>query len=245
MCTVTLVPHPDSMTGFILTSNRDESVGRATLPPRWENFQNTKIYSPKDEQAGGTWLGVSEHLRCICLMNGATEPHIREPEYRKSRGVVVKEFLAASKLRTIMKSYDFVGIEPFTMIIVEWNNGLSFQELIWDGENALLSKLPLREHIWSSSPLYSKEMKKKRVQWFSELKESEGYTAKSILNFHHSAGKGNKEFGLIIDRGFLKTQSISQVKNSEKELKFSYRNLITKESSEEYLINSKRGLHKA
>lgn len=244
MCTVTLVPHPDSMTGFILTSNRDESVGRKTLPPGWEHFQNVKLYYPKDEQAGGTWLGVSELSRCICLMNGASEPHTRKSEYRKSRGVVVKEFLAANRLRSFIKNYNYDGIEPFTMIIVDWSNGLSFQELLWDGSGYKISKLILKAHIWSSSPLYSKEMKKKRLQWFEKLKDTVGYNADSILDFHNSAGKGNKEYGLIIDRGFLKTQSISQVKNSDAELRFTYKNLISKESTKEFLFNSKRRSHK-
>jgi len=75
MCTVTLVPRPESMSGFVLTSNRDESVGRETLSPAWERFEGVRQYFPKDKQAGGTWLGVSEHSRCICLMNGAEKPH--------------------------------------------------------------------------------------------------------------------------------------------------------------------------
>ena len=234
MCTITLVPHPDSMNGFILTSNRDEAVSRRTLPPKKEVYKKTKVYYPKDEEAGGTWLGVSEHLRCICLMNGAEKPHVRKPEYRKSRGVVVKDFLSKKNLQKLFKEYDLYDIEPFTMIIVDWHNGLIFHELIWDGENRKVSKLPLKEHIWSSSPLYSEEMKGFRKKWFKDLKESKGFTSQSLLDFHHNAGEGSKEFDLIIDRGFLKTQSISQVQNSTNELRFTYENLKTKEFTEEY-----------
>ncbi|MGA8854776.1 MAG: NRDE family protein [Christiangramia sp.] len=234
MCTISLGPHPDSMNGFILTSNRDEAVSRKTLPPQKEVYKNTKLFFPKDEKAGGTWIGVSENCRCICLMNGAETPHTRKPEYRKSRGVVVKDFLAAYKLKEIMKEYDIEDIEPFTMILVEWGNGLIFYELLWDGENRKITKLPLKDHIWSSSPLYSKEMKALRKKWFKELKESKGFSAQSLLDFHHNAGEGKKEYDLIIDRGFLRTQSITQVKNSTKGLKFKYENLESKELVEEY-----------
>ncbi|MFV8226810.1 NRDE family protein [Christiangramia aquimixticola] len=237
MCTVTLVPHPESLSGFILTSNRDEAVGRKTLPPAWERYNEVKLYFPKDKLAGGTWLGVSKLSRCICLMNGGEEPHVRKKDYRKSRGIVVKEFLAADKLKNFRSEYNYEGIEPFTMIIVEWHNGLSFQELIWDGEEVKFSHLPLKEHIWSSSPLYSQEMKSERIKWFNELKTAGGFSSENLLDFHYSAGKGNKEYGLIIDRGFLKTQSISQIVNLENELKFSYENLHLKESHEEYLAN--------
>jgi len=236
MCTVTLVPRPESMSGFVLTSNRDESVGRETLPPAWERFNGVKQYFPKDSQAGGTWLGVSENLRCICLLNGALKPHERKAEYRKSRGVVVKEFLAASKLRAYREKYDYSDIEPFTMIIIEWQDGLCFQELIWDGIRPSHKYLPITQHIWSSSPLYTEDMKTKRKEWFKEL-QAEGYTAKSLLNFHGNAGKGNSNYGLIIDRGFIKTQSISQVVNDPEGVFFSYKNLITKETTGNYLVS--------
>lgn len=235
MCTITLVPHPDSMNGFILTSNRDEAVSRMTLPPKKEVYRGKKLFFPKDEEAGGTWIGVSENLRCICLMNGAEKPHVRKPEYRKSRGVVVKDFLAGNKLKELFSQYDLDDIEPFTMIIVDWHNGLAFYELLWNGKERKLTKLAMKEHIWSSSPLYSKEMKASRLKWFKELKESEGFSPESLLDFHHHGGEGNKQFDLIIDRGFLKTQSITQVYNSSKELKFWYKGLITKEVTEDYL----------
>ena len=235
MCTITLVPHPDSMNGFILTSNRDEAVSRKTLPPQSEVYQNSRLYFPKDKEAGGTWLGVSEHLRCVCLMNGAEKPHVRNSEYRKSRGVVVKDFLSQRKLKKAFREYELFEIEPFTMIVVDWHNGLIFYEFLWDGENRKLTKLPLKEHIWSSSPLYSEAMKERRRNWFMELKNTRGFSAESLLDFHHNAGEGNKESDLIIDRGFLKTQSISQVQNMSNELRFSYENLQSKQLVEEHL----------
>lgn len=234
MCTITLVPHPDSMNGFILTSNRDEAVSRKTLPPRSEIYAETRLYFPKDAEAGGTWIGVSEHLRCVCLMNGAREPHVRKPDYRKSRGVVVLDFLSKRKLKKSLKDYDLDGIEPFTMIIVDWSNGLIFYELVWDGKKRQVSKLPLKEHIWSSSPLYSEKMKTLREDWFKDLKQSEGFSPESLFNFHQNAGVGNKEYDLIIDRGFLKTRSISQVFNSTKTLEFEYKDLENKETYKEY-----------
>lgn len=234
MCTVTLVPHPDSMNGFILTSNRDEAVSRDTLAPQTEFYKEAKLYYPKDKEAGGTWLGVSEHLRCICLMNGADKPHVRKPEYKKSRGVVVKDFLSRKKLKKVLKEYKLDGIEPFTMIIVDWHNGLIFYELLWNGEERSLRKLPMKEHIWSSSPLYTEPMKCRREKWFRQLKETKGLSSEALLDFHHNAGEGSKEYDLIIDRGFLSTQSISQVYNSSNELRFTYENLRTKDLTEKY-----------
>ncbi|MCG9970039.1 NRDE family protein [Christiangramia crocea] len=235
MCTITLIPHPDWLNGFVLTSNRDEAVSRLSLPPQMEFYNGNKLYFPKDKKAGGTWVGVSENMRCVCLMNGAEQPHVRKNDYRKSRGVVVKDFLAGKKLKYLLWDYDLEDIEPFTMILVDWQNGLMFKELIWNGDNRKVSKLPLKEHIWSSSPLYTKEMKNLRRKWFNELKQSRGFSAKTLLDFHHNAGQGNKESDLIIDRGFLKTQSITQVHNTQEGIKFWYKDLIDSEVTEKFI----------
>ncbi|SDS07884.1 NRDE family protein [Gramella sp. MAR_2010_147] len=235
MCTITLVPHPGSMDGFILTSNRDEAVSRNTLAPEEEIYRGKKLFFPKDEKAGGTWIGVSENLRCVCLINGAEKPHVRKPEYRKSRGVVVKDFLAKNNLKSLFKEYDLKNIEPFTMIVVDWHNGLAFYEFIWNGTARKLTRLSMKEHIWSSSPLYSEHMKSKRIKWFKNLKETKGLSSESLLDFHHNAGEGDKEFNLIIDRGFLKTQSITQVQNTSSELRFLYESLVKKEKTKNYL----------
>lgn len=235
MCTISLVPHPDSPNGFILTSNRDEVVSRETFPPSRESYKNTSLYFPKDSQAGGTWIGLSENKRCVCLMNGAEEPHQRKNNYRMSRGVVVKDYLAGAELQFLLNEYDFEGIEPFTMIIVDWNNGLLFYELIWNEIERKIKKLPLKDYIWSSSPLYSKQMKELRRDWFDKLKKSKGFTSESLLDFHQNAGEGNKEYDLVIDRGFLKTQSISQISNASLGTRFFYKDLNTNKVVEEFV----------
>lgn len=236
MCTVTLVSRPDSPNGFILTSNRDEAVSRRAIPPEYSVYKSRKLYFPRDAQAGGTWIGVSDWHRCICLMNGAFEPHERKRAYRKSRGVVVKDFLASSKkVQDLMQDYDLHQIEAFTMILVDWNNGLQFYELVWDEEQRYIKELDYKDHIWSSSPLYDSAMKSSRKNWFEKLKTSEGLSAKSLRNFHQHTEPENKEFGLIIDRGFLKTQSTSQVVNSAKGLSFWYRDLMKREEQKEFL----------
>lgn len=235
MCTISLIPHPDSLTGFVLTSNRDEAVSRKTQPPETESYKNSKLHFPKDKEAGGTWIGVSDNMRCVCLMNGGEKPHVRKTDYRKSRGIVAKDFLAGRKLKRLLNEYDLDNIEPFTMIIVDWYNGLIFYELLWNGENRKITRLPLKEHIWSSSPLYSEEMKELRRKWFRNLKETRGFSAENLLDFHQNAGEGDKESDLIIDRGFLKTQSITQVHNSENGIRFWYKNLIRNEITEDFI----------
>ncbi|MFD0976410.1 NRDE family protein [Salinimicrobium gaetbulicola] len=229
MCTVTLIPFKSPSEGFILTSNRDEANGRKTLPPKiYSENDILKLY-PKDEVGGGTWIGVSERKRTICLLNGEFERHERKPPYRLSRGVVVKDLLDAPVLTTAIKDYDLENVEPFTVIGVDWSSELKLLELVWDGRRKHLKALESEPHIWSSSPLYTSEMKLLRESWFREFRKERSLTAEDLLDFHTSAGTGDKNVDVIMDRGFIKTQSISQVALSEGKLKFYYRNLLSDE----------------
>ncbi|RKS43446.1 transport and Golgi organization protein 2 [Gillisia mitskevichiae] len=214
MCTVTLIPFPVKKTGFILTSNRDEAADRKALSPDFYLENGVKMLYPKDKLAGGTWIGLSERKRLICLLNGEFKPHVRETNYRLSRGVVVKDLLATISIDEAVENYDLVNIEPFTIIAVDWNSHLRFLELVWDGKIKHFQELELKPHIWSSSPLYSSEMKKQRETWFQEFQQKNIADANSLWNFHFSAGVGDPNVDVVMNRGYVKTQNITQIESS-------------------------------
>ena len=215
MCTVTFIPR--SFSEFILTSNRDESPIRLTIPPTIYNVDEVALLFPKDKVAGGTWFGVSEQQRLICLLNGGFNAHKRAENYRMSRGLIVTNLLASVNAVAEIEAYDFMGIEPFTIIMVDWKKELQLYELVWDGHSKHLSEKPLTPHIWSSSLLYSEEMKKKREAWFSDFIFNNLHPSETeILEFHKLAGEGSLETNLVMDRGFVKTKSITQYSKSEK-----------------------------
>lgn len=232
MCTISLLINSEENPGFILTSNRDEAPGRETFPPNFYTVNNTRLLFPKDAVAGGTWVGVSENKRAVCLMNGGFENHIRASGYRVSRGVVVTDILAAEDPLLEIKKYNFQGIEPFTLILADWMKELFFYELVWDGTKTHGKKLSLKNHIWSSSPLYSSEMKKLREAWFEEFQKRKDLTSESVLDFHHSAGEGNKNVDLVMDRGFIKTKSITQIIKTSEKTRMIYEDLQKEEISE-------------
>ncbi|MGM0651116.1 MAG: NRDE family protein, partial [Bacteroidota bacterium] len=66
MCTVTYIP---SLQGnsFVLTSNRDEKEYRPTMPPEVYTYDNCKLVFPRDEEAGGSWIAVSDKGNINCL----------------------------------------------------------------------------------------------------------------------------------------------------------------------------------
>jgi len=225
MCTISLTTHSENTNGFILTSNRDEATERKTYLPDFKHENNIRLLFPEDAVAGGSWIGVSEKKRVLCLMNGGFVAHKREDSYRKSRGLVLKDWLIAEDIETEIENYNLKNIEPFTVVVADWSTGLFFAEFVWDGKKKHFKKLPLEPQIWSSSPLYTSEMKKLREEWFSTFQKDKDLSAKNLWEFHHSAGKGDKEIDLIIDRGFLKTKSISQVEFLPEKLNFKYEDL--------------------
>ena len=224
MCTVSFIYKGNEQ--FVLTSNRDESPMRETLKPSIYNALDTKMMFPKDAVAGGTWIETSDKKRVVCLLNGGFEKHLRLPKYRHSRGVVVKDFLASTNITETVAKYNLDLIEPFTIVIVDWNTTVQLFELVWDGTQKHFQKLPLTPHVWSSSTLYTEEMKEMRRTWFESFQKQETLHATSLLNFHKTAGIGNPDVDVIMDRGVVKTISITQVEKTADIITMNYYDLV-------------------
>ena len=76
---------------LVIAANRDEHLDRASSPPRiWPG--NRRFIAPRDDVAGGTWLGLNE----LGLFVGVTNRFgVPRDERRESRGKLVLEALAA------------------------------------------------------------------------------------------------------------------------------------------------------
>ncbi|MEE4000223.1 NRDE family protein [Tenacibaculum sp. FZY0031] len=226
MCTVTYLPLGNK--NFILTSNRDEDPKRKTIAPKTYVEDGVKLTYPKDELAGGTWIGLSEKNRLICLLNGGFTKHQRAESYRMSRGVIVKQLLKVEDPVEIINHFDFEGIEPFTIVLVDWNNELQAYELVWDGAEKHFQKLDGTPKIWSSSTLYTDEMKQLRKEWFADwLSNNKEFHQSGIVNFHLDETRGTKETSLKMKRHNVETVSVTSVIKNEKELRMSYCDLYS------------------
>ena len=219
MCTVTFIPTKE---GCIITSNRDEKIAREkAIPPQSYEINTKKIIFPKDQKAGGTWIAHAEN-KIVVLLNGAQEKHVVKPSYRKSRGLIVLDLMTAEKTLDCWKTIDLTDIEPFTIVLVE-NNKLT--QLQWNEAEKSTTEFDAKQfHIWSSSTLYSKEIREQRKEWFQDfIKSKNAPTPEEILHFHQFTESENKEFGLQINRNdVLKTISITQckVKNDIIQMKY-------------------------
>lgn len=221
MCTVTYLPLEGN--NFILTSNRDETPLRKTVPPKEYLENGVELTYPKDELAGGTWIGTSNKNRLVCLLNGGFIKHIRNSYYKMSRGVIVKNILSVDNAVNYVNNFDFSDIEPFTLILVDWNTTLETYELVWDGTQKHFIKLTKEPKIWSSSTLYTDEMKQLRRDWFSDwLKENKKKSQEKILEFHSNEHLGNQEISPKMKRSFVETVSITSVEKSDNNVAMKY-----------------------
>lgn len=217
---------PIGKNDFVLTSNRDEAPNREALPPEFYTFDTIKLLFPKDKK-GGTWIGVSEKNRVLCLLNGGFIKHTRQPSYKKSRGIVVNDFMACDAIVSTIEDYDFTEIEPFTLVIADWNSSLTFYELVWDGTYKHFVKLPPDSRIWSSSTLYNQRMQKERQQWFENFETVTALNADALLSFHTKIDPENMDYGVIMDRGLVKTTSVTQITKTGNAVNMRYENRVS------------------
>ncbi len=242
MCTVSFLPLGNE--GYILTSNRDEWSGRKpALPPRRHRINHKYVFFPKDQEAGGTWIATCEYYHTLCLLNGAFEPHERKLPYRMSRGKMLLEFYNFDGLDDFIQNYNFSGIEPFTLIVVNGLNGLQLDELRWDGDVLFHTpKSNSEPHIWSSATLYTPQVVQQRQNWFDGwLENREIYTQEDILSFHRFTGEGDKQTSLVMElpNGVL-TQSITSVLKNQDNYRMSYLDMLVDKTYNYRILQSER-----
>lgn len=226
MCTVTYFPKNNG--DFIFTSNRDEQPSRETLAPEFYNVNGVSYLYPKDVKAGGTWISLSENERLVCLLNGAYENHETKGPFAYSRGLVVKEILEAENVKWAIEDIDLKGVEPFTLIALDWSFLPICIELIWDGVKKDIRILSNKAKIWSSSTLYSKKIKAERESWFTDFQKlHHEITEQNVLEFHSNDTLGTKETSIKMKQSFVETTSITSIVKIGDTVKMYYLDLLS------------------
>ena len=127
MCTLILVFRQDPRFPLIIAANRDEVLDRPASGPRvWaEGF-----IAPRDERAGGTWLGLNRHGLFVGVTNRFLAPR---QDQRESRGQLVVEALkepSAASLHAAMATLPPTRFNAFHLLyadaagaFVTWSDG--------------------------------------------------------------------------------------------------------------------------
>jgi uncharacterized protein with NRDE domain len=234
MCTVSFVTTNGKV---IITSNRDEKVHRpSAIEPKNYLINNKNIIFPKDTKAGGTWFAIDENGTILVLLNGAKEKHQVAHSYRKSRGLIVLDIISSLSPKDFWQEIDLENIEPFTLVLFQ--NRELFQ-LQWNGNEKETTALDnTKNYVWSSSTLYSKDIRENRSNWFyTFLDLNPAVSEKEMLQFHRYTEEGNHENGLVINRNEeLKTLSITQSVTEINKVAILHCDLIAKKDFETTFI---------
>ncbi len=223
MCTVTYLP---TQSGYIFTSNRDESPQRTAPHLRFRQVGKHRLLYPEDPKARGSWISVSDDGRLACLLNGAFLKHRRQLPYRRSRGLMLLDLFAFEDFKAFAKYYTFKNMEPFTLIGIE---GSELHEFRWDGQKLHLRELPAdASHIWSSTTLYPTEIAGKRRAWFDHWWQTHKANWENAFLFHLTAGCGDPHNDIVMNRGdIVRTVSISSIQKTNGQFAFRHYDLLS------------------
>jgi hypothetical protein len=130
---------------------------------------------------------------------------------------VILDFFEYSDVKQFIETYDFEGIENFTLLIFQHQPITQIHQLRYNGQRlSYEQKDPQKPHMWSSATLYSSEVIQQRNIWFTDFLTNFKTTPESLIDFHRNGGDGNPDNDLQVNRNeVLKTHCITQVIKKE------------------------------
>ena len=128
MCTLILAWQVFDDVPVVAAANRDEHLDRPSLPPDVVGT-DPRIVAPRDERAGGTWIGYNEHGVFAAITNR------RAPvEGLRSRGLLVLDALdhptAREAARQLEREVDRRSYDGFNLVVADAATATLFE---WDG----------------------------------------------------------------------------------------------------------------
>lgn len=148
MCLLAFALNAHADFPLVIAANRDEQWRRPTLPLQaWTLPSGKTVYSGRDQEAGGSWLGLSEDGRVALLTNvrsGSLEPGPR------SRGELVTQWLEAggswSAWTAERDAHPYGG---FNLVLGDTTRG----EWVWLTNRPQEDHVPLIQGRWYGHPL--------------------------------------------------------------------------------------------
>jgi uncharacterized protein with NRDE domain len=149
MCSLSWYHHPG---GYEVFFNRDEKKtrGRAT-PPALHDKEGIRYLSPRDADAGGTWLLANEHSVTLALLN-YWHSTAAERTATLSRGVLLRELASQKSAESAsqqVRAMSLADYGSFTLAAFDLSQDAGPQVLRWDGRS--LNSLPTAMPLCSSS----------------------------------------------------------------------------------------------
>jgi len=119
VCTLTLAWRVFGDTPVALAANRDEALGRPAEPPTVRGG-DARYVAPRDAEAGGTWIGLSESGVAVAVTNRWLDA---DREGDRSRGLLVRDCLRAdaaeSAVRAVERELETRSYDGFNLVVAD------------------------------------------------------------------------------------------------------------------------------
>jgi len=130
VCTLVLAWQVFADTPVAVAANRDEMLDRPSRPPE-RIATDPGIVAPRDEDAGGTWIGYNEHGVFAGVTNRWTDADLAG---ERSRGLLVRDALecgtAEEAARFVERETEAHEFEGFNLVVADERAALLLE---WDG----------------------------------------------------------------------------------------------------------------
>ncbi len=183
MCLILFAYRVLPMHSLIVAANRDELYARPTTSADWW-AEAPGLLAGRDQQAGGTWLGIQASGRFAAITN-FTDPEAPLPA--RSRGVLPVEFLCGDQTASEYSGH------------IEGERYQGFNLLLWDGRELVCTSNRGNTEVvapgyygLTNAPLGAQWPK--AVDGIARLKEAiaQGITGEALIKLLHHQGAADE-----------------------------------------------------
>jgi uncharacterized protein with NRDE domain len=129
VCTLTLAWQVFPDAPVVVAANRDEQRDRPSVSPR-RTETDPAVVAPRDERAGGTWIGYNEAGLFVGITNRPVDGRAAD----RSRGLLVADALrepdATSAARLVERAVDAHDYDGFNLVVADRTAAFLYE---WDG----------------------------------------------------------------------------------------------------------------
>ncbi len=197
--------------------NRDELRSRSIAePPSLQQTDGVKVLSPRDPDAGGTWMFANEYGIIACLLNRWHENEWRAKAPPVSRGQLMSTLSSSpslQKLEETLSSSELRHTNPFTIIAFNQEN-----EKSWGWSDGKLFAEHIRQPLTSSSFQFEKVSASRR----KEYKNLHSLLPESLHDYHLSTGLSLNAHTVRMCRPDAQTWSRSEIVLDSESIQWAY-----------------------
>ena len=217
MCTLTW--WRDSVETYEVFFNRDEKKTRGrAVEPRMHEVDGLSYLSPRDPDAGGTWMVANELGVVVCLLNRWHEEH-RLDGPAQSRGLLVERMAGMENVPAVeeqLRSEDLTRVRPFTLVAFDPVGQRGFD---WDGRGLVRSGL---EMPLCSSSYHFEEVQAARRTRFAEMIGHVHQEGRDLERYHADTEGGASAHTVRMCRADAQTMSRSRVRVGRDVVRWDY-----------------------